>query len=71
MKRRAGARAVARGGRPEPPRAKSCAPSRPKRVASGILSLRKALLSLSGLAKGLPRDFADNHDHYIHGTPKK
>ena len=24
-----------------------------------------------GKAKGLPRDFADNHDHYIHGVPKR
>lgn len=24
-----------------------------------------------GKAKGLPRDFADNHDHYIHATPKR
>ena len=24
-----------------------------------------------GKAKGLPRDFADNHDHYIHGAPKR
>jgi len=35
-------------------------------------SLQEALLSLAGAAgPGLPRDFADNHDHYIHGTPKK
>ncbi len=24
-----------------------------------------------GAAEGLPEDFAENHDHYIHGTPKK
>ncbi len=24
-----------------------------------------------GAAKGLPADLAKNHDHYIHGTPKK
>ena len=24
-----------------------------------------------GAAAGLPEDFAENHDHYIHGTPKK
>jgi hypothetical protein len=24
-----------------------------------------------GIAEGLPEDFAENHDHYIHGTPKK
>lgn len=26
---------------------------------------------LIGAADGLPADFADNHDHYIHGTPKR
>ena len=24
-----------------------------------------------GVAKDLPEDFARNHDHYIHGAPKK
>jgi hypothetical protein len=24
-----------------------------------------------GAAHGLPADMAENHDHYIHGTPKK
>jgi hypothetical protein len=24
-----------------------------------------------GAAQGLPEDFAENHDHYIHGTPKE
>jgi hypothetical protein len=23
-----------------------------------------------GKCEGLPSDFAENHDHYIHGTPK-
>jgi hypothetical protein len=30
-----------------------------------------ALLELAGLAKDLPSDFAAQHDHYIHGTPKR
>ncbi len=34
-------------------------------------SLLEDLLSLAGTAKGLPRDLARNHDHYIHGTPKR
>jgi len=34
-------------------------------------SLRKGLLKLAGTAKGLPKDMARNHDHYIHGTPRK
>jgi len=29
------------------------------------------LLRLAGLAKDLPADFAAQHDHYIHGTPKR
>jgi hypothetical protein len=24
-----------------------------------------------GVCKGLPSDLAEQHDHYIHGTPKK
>lgn len=34
-------------------------------------SLRDGLLSFAGTVKGLPSDMARNHDHYIHGTPKK
>jgi hypothetical protein len=26
---------------------------------------------LIGTVEGLPADFAQNHDHYIHGTPKR
>ena len=29
------------------------------------------LLSLAGIAPDLPADFAVEHDHYIHGTPKR
>ncbi len=35
------------------------------------LSLRATLLELAGTVEGLPPDFADEHDHYIHGTPKR
>ncbi|MDM8004629.1 MAG: hypothetical protein QUV05_00540 [Phycisphaerae bacterium] len=34
-------------------------------------SLREGLLKFAGTVKGLPSDMARNHDHYIHGTPKK
>ena len=27
--------------------------------------------SLIGKAEGLPSDLAENHDHYLHGQPKK
>ena len=30
-----------------------------------------ALLELAGTAPNLPADFARNHDHYLHGTPKR
>ena len=26
---------------------------------------------LIGAVEGLPEDMADNHDHYIHGAPKR
>jgi len=28
-----------------------------------------ALLEVAGTARGLPADFAQNHDHYLHGAP--
>jgi hypothetical protein len=31
----------------------------------------EALLEIAGTAKGLPADYAHQHDHYLHGTPKK
>lgn len=34
-------------------------------------TLYDRLKPLIGIAKGLPTDLAENHDHYIHGTPKK
>jgi hypothetical protein len=30
-----------------------------------------ALLDWAGSAVGLPEDLAENHDHYLHGLPKK
>jgi hypothetical protein len=29
------------------------------------------LMKHAGVAKGLPSDLARNHDHYLHGTPRK
>jgi len=29
------------------------------------------LLKLAGTVEGLPSDMAENHDHYLYGTPKK
>ena len=34
-------------------------------------TLGKRLLKFAGKARGLPGDLAENHDHYLHGAPKK
>lgn len=34
-------------------------------------TLGQRLLEFAGTIEGLPPDMASNHDHYIHGTPKK
>lgn len=31
----------------------------------------QALGALAGSVEGLPEDFALNHDHYLHGAPKR
>ena len=33
--------------------------------------LREGLLAFSGLIKEGPPDLARNHDHYLHGTPRR
>ena len=35
-----------------------------------VQSLADRLKDVIGSVSGLPPDFAHNHDHYIHGTPK-
>lgn len=41
--------------------------------AEGVTeSVNQMFLRFAGKAKGnYPKDFARNHDHYIHGTPKR
>lgn len=34
-------------------------------------TLGQRLNRLAGIAKGLPADLAAEHDHYIHGTPRR
>ena len=34
-------------------------------------TLRERLLRLAGTVDDLPPDMARNHDHYLHGAPKK
>jgi hypothetical protein len=31
----------------------------------------EALQEVAGTAEGLPPDLARNHDHYLHGTPRR
>jgi len=31
----------------------------------------QALLEVAGTAQALPEDFAHNHDHYLHGAPRR
>jgi len=34
-------------------------------------TLAERLLKRAGTVPGLPADMAEQHDHYIHGTPKR
>ncbi len=34
-------------------------------------TLAERLAQFVGVAGGLPKDLAANHDHYLHGTPKR
>lgn len=36
-----------------------------------IPTLNERYKSFIGIVKGLPPDYARNHDHYLHGHPKK
>ncbi|MFL5245105.1 MAG: hypothetical protein ACJ8FY_23630 [Gemmataceae bacterium] len=38
---------------------------------SAALALREFLQKKAGCMTGLPADLADQHDHYLHGTPKR
>jgi hypothetical protein len=40
-------------------------------VSPDVLKLRETLLKYAGTVDGLPPDLAQNHDHYIHGAPKR
>ena len=57
-------------------------PEELQRVRAGLAELERqqtppersvwdALLEFAGTAGGLPRDLAENHDHYLHGAPKR
>ncbi|HSI32567.1 MAG: hypothetical protein ACAI43_24190 [Phycisphaerae bacterium] len=36
-----------------------------------VTELGQRLMRLAGRAKNLPADAAENHDHYLYGTPKR
>jgi len=46
-------------------------PSPAEPAAAEALSLCERLKPFVGAAKGLPADFAAQHDHYLYGTPKR
>ena len=39
--------------------------------ADGPATVGKRLLKHAGTVSGLPEDMAEQHDHYLHGTPKR
>lgn len=43
----------------------------PPDPASAASPLGRVLLKYAGKAQGLPADMAAQHDHYLHGTPKR
>lgn len=40
-------------------------------VEEEIPTLAEIMAKYRGIATDLPEDLAENHDHYLHGTPKK
>jgi hypothetical protein len=36
-----------------------------------VPTLAEIFAPVAGKATGLPLDMAENHDHYLHGTPKR
>jgi len=44
---------------------------RPAKRRKAPLTLSEKLLRWAGRGQGLPPDLACNHDHYLHGRPRK
>jgi hypothetical protein len=38
---------------------------------TGGQSWGQALMEVAGTVEGLPADYAENHDHYLHGQPRR
>lgn len=43
----------------------------PVGMDEAVRDLSRCLLSAAGKAKGLPAHLAEQHDHYIQGTPRR
>ena len=41
-----------------------------EKLRAGEQSWGQALLEVAGTVEGLPPDYAENHDHYLHGQPR-
>jgi hypothetical protein len=52
---------------PEPSNVKPTSAEQPQRPRS----IAERWRDIIGILEGLPPDFAQNHDHYIHGKPKR
>jgi hypothetical protein len=42
-----------------------------EKIRPGGKSWDEALLEVAGTLEGLPSDYAENHDHYLHGLPRR
>ena len=42
-----------------------------EKIRPGGKSWGEALLEVAGTVEGLPSDYAENHDHYLHGLPRR
>lgn len=40
-------------------------------LTAAARDLSRRLVAIAGMAKRLPSDIAEQHDHYLHGTPKR
>jgi hypothetical protein len=42
-----------------------------EKTSPGAKSWGEALLEVAGTVQDLPPDYAQNHDHYLHGLPRR